>query len=74
MNNKKEKFSFYSDIIAAMQRLEKISRTTYVNRAEFESCFLSRSTLTSLVNLLPIAEHDLWVREMTATGLDLIKP
>ena len=38
VNNRKEKFSFYSAIIGAMQRLEKLSRTTYVNRAELEFC------------------------------------
>ena len=39
-----------------------------------ESCLLSRSTLSSLVKLLPIAEYDLWVREMTVDGLDFRNP
>ena len=39
-----------------------------------ESCLLSRSTLTSLINLLPTAEHDLWVREMTTAELDFRNP
>ena len=35
-----------------------------------ESCLLSRSTLSSLIGLLPLAEYELWVREMTMSGLD----
>ena len=31
---------------------------------------LSRCTITSLINLLPSAESDLWIREMTTAGLD----
>ena len=74
LNNRKEKFSFYSAIIGALQRLEKLSRTTHINRDELESCLLSRNTLSTLVKLLPIAEYDLWVREMTVAGLDFRNP
>ena len=58
-NNRKEKFVYYSAIIGALQRLEKLSRSIQVNRDELESCLLSRSTYTSLINLLPSAERDL---------------
>ena len=43
---------------------------SYINVAELETCLLSRSTLSSLIRLLPTAEYDLWVREMTVAGLD----
>ena len=69
-NIRKKKFTFYSAITGAIQRLERLSRITNINRAELESCLLSRSTLSSLVKLLPIAEYDLWVREITVTRLD----
>ena len=73
-NNRKKKFKFYSAITGVIQRLEKLSRVTHINRAELEFCLLSRSTLSSLVKLLPIAEYDLWVREMTVARLDFRNP
>ena len=69
-NNRKEKFSFYSAITGAIQRLLRLLRVTHINGAQLESCLLSRSTLSSLINLLPIAEYDCWVRELCGwTGL-----
>ena len=73
-NNRKEKFVYYSAIIGALQRLEKLSRIIQVNRDELESCLFSRSTITSLIHLLSSAERDLWVREMTTAGLDFRNP
>ena len=32
------------------------------------------STLSSLISLLPTAKYDLWVREMTVSGLDFRNP
>ena len=72
--NRKDKFVFCSAISGAIQRLERLSRANYINRAELESCLLSQSTLSSLVLLLPTPEHDLWVREMTIAGLDFKNP
>ena len=65
IGNRKEKFAFYSAITGALQRLERLSRVSYIERTELESCLLSRSTLSSLIGLLPLAEYELWVREMT---------
>ena len=73
-DKRKEKFTFYSAISGAIQRLERQSRISHINRAELESCLLSRSTPSSLINLLPIPEYDLWVREMTVPGLDFRNP
>ena len=50
--------------------MERLSKVTHINGAERESCLLSRSTLSSLIKLLPIAEYDLWFREMTVAGLE----
>ena len=74
IGNRKEKFTFYSAITGALQRLERLSRVSYIERAELESCLLSRSTLSSLIGLLPLAEYELWVREMTMSGLDFKNP
>ena len=41
---------------------------------ELEACLLSRSSLSSLVSLLPTSEYYLWVREMTVSGLDFRNP
>ena len=62
IGNRKEKFIFYSAITGAMQRLERLSRFSYIERTELELCLLSRSTLSSMIGLLPIAEYELWVR------------
>ena len=72
--NRKDKFVFYSAITGAIQRLERLSRANYINKAELKACLLSQSTLSSLVLLLPISEHDLWVREMMVAGLDFRNP
>ena len=72
--NRKDKFVFYSAITGAIQRLERLSRVSYIDRTKLESCRLSWSTLSSLVLLLPTSEHDLWVREMPIAGLDFKKP
>ena len=70
LDRRSPKAYHYSAITGAIQRLEKLSRANYINRAELELCLLSRSTLSRLVLLLPTSEHDLWVREMTMAGLD----
>ena len=54
--------------------MERLSRVSHINRLELESCLLSWSTLSSLIGLLPISEYDLWVREMTISGLDFKNP
>ena len=73
-DNRKDKFSFYSAITRAIQRLEWRSRVTHINGAKLESFLLSRSTLSSLIKLPPTAEYDLWVTEMTVAGLDFRNP
>ena len=47
---------------------------SYINGVELEACSLSWSTLSSLISLLPTVEYDLWVREMTVSGLDFRNP
>ena len=72
--NRREKFSFYSALTSSIQRLERLLRVSYINGAELEACLLSRSMLSSLVSLLSTSEYDLWVREMTVSGLDFRNP
>ena len=66
--------STYSAITGSIQRFERLSRVSYINGVELEACLLSQSTLSSLVSLLPTSEYDLWVREMTVSGLDFRNP
>ena len=47
LNSRKEKFSFYSAISGAIQRLKRLSKVTHINGAELESYLLSRSRLSS---------------------------
>ena len=57
-----------------IQQLPRLLRVSYIDRKELESCLLSRSTLSSMISLLPISEYDLWVREMKMSGLDFKNP
>ena len=57
-----------------IQRLKRLSRINYINRAELETCLLPWSTLSSPVRLLWTSKYDLWVREMTIAGLDFRNP
>ena len=41
VGNRKEKFVFFSSITGAIQRLERLSRASYINRIELEFCLLS---------------------------------
>ena len=36
--NRKERFVFYSTITGAIQRLERLSRVNFIDRAELEAC------------------------------------
>ena len=69
-DNRKMKFGFFLAIIGAIQRLERLSRVSFVDGGELEACLLSRSALSSMISLLPPAEHDFWVREMSKNLLD----
>ena len=73
-SSKREKYTFYSAITGAIQQLERLSQVNYIDKAELETCLLSRSTLSSLSRLLPTVEHDGWVREMTKLSLDFKNP
>ena len=73
-DNRKQKFGFFSVITGAIQRLERLSRVSFVDGGELEACLLSRSTLSSLISLLPPTEHDFWVREMSKNQLDFGNP
>ena len=42
--SRKEKFVFSSAITGAIQRLERLLRINYINRAVLEACLLSHST------------------------------
>ena len=73
-DNRKQKFVFFSAITGAIQRLERLSRVSFVDGGELEACLLSRSTLSGLISLPPPAEHDFWVREMSKSQLDFRNP
>ena len=68
------KFGFFSAITGAIQRLERLSRVSFVDSGELEACLLSRSSLSNLISLLPSDEHDFWVREMSKNSLDFRNP
>ena len=72
--NRKEKLNFYAAITGSIQRLERLSRVSNNHGAELEACLLSCSKLSILIILLPTAEYDLWLREMTVSGLDSRNP
>ena len=73
-DNRKQKFVFFSAITGAIQRLERLFRVSFVDSGELEACLLCRGTLSGLISLLPPAEHDFWVRDMSKSQLDFRNP
>ena len=73
-SNKSLKYSYYSTIMGALQRLEKLAKVSWINKNELEICLYSRGTLSSLAKLLLPKDYDNWIREMTRMSLDFNNP
>ena len=52
-NDSNARFSFFSHIFGALQRVERLSKIAEINKQELETCLYSRSTLSSLSLVLP---------------------
>jgi len=69
-SNNAAKYSFYAYSSGALQRMERLSKVTGIDKQELENCVYSRATLNSLSLVLPSETYADWISEMTRTGLD----
>ena len=69
-NDSNARFSFFSHITGALQRVERLSKIVEINEQELETCLYSRSTLSSLSLVLPQKTYMNWITKMTENGLD----
>ena len=73
-NDNDAKYSFFSHISGALQRLERLSKIVEINKLELENCLYSLATLNSLFLALPHKTHMTWITKMTENGLDYKNP
>ncbi len=73
-NNSNALFSFFAYVSGALQRLERLSKVSGIDKGDLEACLFSRSTLSSLSLVLPNQTHADWITEMTKAGLDYKNP
>ena len=69
-NDSNAKFSFFSLVSGALQRIERLSKKGEINKLELDSCLYSRATLNSLAAVLPQKTHRNWISKVTECVLD----
>ena len=57
-----------------LQRLERLTKVSGIDKGDLEACLFSRSTLSSLSLVLPNQTHADWITEMTKACLDYKNP
>ena len=72
--NKKDRYTFYSDIVIALLRLERLTNDKLVDNVLLNECLYSRSTLHILISLLPQADYTELKRELTRRDIDFNNP
>ena len=73
-NDSNERFSFFSHVSRALQRIERLNKIGEINKHELESCLYSHATLNSLSSVLPQKTFRNWISKMTECGLDYKNP
>ena len=73
-NDRADRYTHISAIIAALQRLEKLICSNHALGIELKDCLYSRDTLTSLTKLLIAQDYDEYIKEMTRRNLDWRNP
>lgn len=70
------RFSFFSHVSGALQRIERLSKIGEIDRVELNknNCLYSRATLNSLTAVLPQKTYQNWISKMTECGLDYKNP
>ena len=69
-----QRFTFYTYICGALQRMERLSKVEGIDKTELENCVYSRATLNGLSLVLPSDAYADWITEMTRAGLDYKNP
>ena len=72
--NKKDRYTFYSDIVIALLRLERLTNDKLVDNVLLNECLYSRSTLHILISLLPQTDYTELKRELTQRDIDFNNP
>ena len=72
--SRREKFVYFSEILSALGRLEKLRKIPQVNTTELHTCLYSMSTITHFIALLPETEFDDFNRKMTENNMDFRNP
>jgi len=72
--NKKDRYHFFSDILLALLRLEKLTKESAISRDDLEGTLFSQSTLRDLISVLPPNENEEFIRQMYLRGLDYRNP
>ena len=64
-NDSNARFSLFSHVSGALQRIERLNKIGEINKHELESCLYSHATLNSLASILPQKTHRNWISTTT---------
>ena len=70
----KEKLLYYSDILCALQRVEKLHNGNQIDSVRLNECLVSRGTLSTLMSLLPDGDFEDFTRLLTREKMDWNNP
>ena len=74
VTNRKERLTYFSDIISALQRIEKLRVGEVIDTKRLDECLYSRGTLSTLMSLLPDGDFEDFTRMLTKEKLDWNNP
>ena len=74
LTNRKERLWYFSDIISALQRIEKLCIGDRIDITRLDECLYSRGTLSTLMSLLPDGDFEEFTRTLTREKLDWNNP
>ena len=71
---RKERLTYYSDILCALQRIEKLRNGNQIDSTRLDECLVSRGTLSTLMSLLPDGDFEDFTRLLTREKMDWNNP
>ena len=72
--NAKDRLSYFSDILSALQRVEKLRNGNQIDHKRLDESLYSRGTLSTLMSLLPDGDSEDFTRIMTKENMDWNNP
>ena len=73
-NNTKERLGYFSDILSALQRIQKLRTGNQIDCKRLDECLYSRGTLSTLMSLLPDGDLEEFIRILTKENRDWNNP